>query len=87
MYTGDTTWTLKQVDWKQVGIMAFGFLNGVTGTAYHSTEPTPKSAFLHAGEQWEIQPRPVRDVRTQQRTLSQPPKIMFSCPTVHLKNL
>ena len=46
MYTVDNDWTLEQVDWKQVGIMAFGFLNGITGTAYHSTEPTPKSAFL-----------------------------------------
>lgn len=47
MYKADDSWTLQQVDWRQVGIMAFAFLNGIIGTSYHSTEPEPNSDFLH----------------------------------------
>ena len=39
-------WTLCQLDWRQFGIMVFGFLNNITGDSYHSREPNPNSSFL-----------------------------------------
>ena len=39
MYKANNHWTLGQVDWRQLGIMVYAFLNNITGNAYHSQEP------------------------------------------------
>ena len=44
MYNVPDDWTLDQVDWRQLGIMVYAFLN--TGTTYHSQEPRANSRFL-----------------------------------------
>lgn len=40
------TWTLGQLDWRQLGIMVFAFLNSLSAGSYHKTEPDPTSPFL-----------------------------------------
>lgn len=42
----DKLWTLDKVDWIQMGIMIFAFLNSITSAKYHQTTPTPHSKFL-----------------------------------------
>ena len=46
MYKGKDDWTLGQLDWRQLGIMIFGFLNNTPSVSYHSSEPKPNSGFL-----------------------------------------
>ena len=46
MYKADNGWTLGQLDWRQLGIMVYAFLNNITGNSYHSQEPMAQSDFL-----------------------------------------
>lgn len=38
--------TLGHLDWRQLEIMIYAFLNGITGNLYHSQMPEAKSDFL-----------------------------------------
>lgn len=44
----DRSWTLDKVDWRQMGIMVFAILNGISGADYHDTLPLPNSVSLQA---------------------------------------
>ena len=46
MYKANNVWTLGQLDWQQLGIMVYAFLNNITGNSYHSHEPMANSSFL-----------------------------------------
>ena len=46
MYNADNGWTLGQLDWRQLGIMVYAFLNNITGNSYHSQQPMAQSDFL-----------------------------------------
>ena len=39
-------WTLSRLDWRQLGIMVFAFLNALPAKSYHSRVPQPNSGFL-----------------------------------------
>ena len=46
MYKANNVRTLGQLDWRQLGIMVYAFLNDITGNSYHSQEPVANSSFL-----------------------------------------
>ena len=46
MYQANAQWTVDCVDWRQVAIMIYAFMNSITSKDYHSKEPQPKSEFL-----------------------------------------
>ena len=46
MYEANPSWTLDQVDWRQMGLMVFRFLKECYAECYNTRQPEPKSRFL-----------------------------------------